>query len=51
MHAPQARISKPNPDDDSEGNAVSVSVISRPYEGSKLTITGCEALDPQNNVQ
>ena len=51
MHAPQARISKPNWEDDAERNPVSGSADPHPHEGLKLTIIGCEALDPQQNVE
>jgi len=51
MHAPQARISKANSEDDSERSSVSVSVDSCPPKGSRLTITSCEPLDPQDNIQ
>ena len=51
MQAPQARISKPNSDEDAERDPVSALVNSHLHESSKLTITGREAFDPQHNVQ
>lgn len=51
MHAPQARISKPNLDDDSAGGAVSVIAQLHLHDSSRLTIIRGEALDPQSDVQ
>lgn len=49
MHAPQARMSKPSADADSErGTSFQ---FEDPHEDSKLTIIGGEALDPQYSVQ